>query len=107
MSILILLLLVHAVADYPLQGDFLARGKNHTAPLPGVPWWNCLFWHAMIHAGGVFLVTGSVWLFAAELVIHIFIDFGKCAGRFGFTVDQALHVVCKVAWATCFIWGIK
>lgn len=28
-SLLILLLGGHALADYPLQGDFLAKGKNH------------------------------------------------------------------------------
>lgn len=28
----------HALADYPLQGDFLARAKNRAAPIPGVPW---------------------------------------------------------------------
>lgn len=29
----------HALADYPLQGDFLARAKNRTAPIAGFPWW--------------------------------------------------------------------
>lgn len=89
----------HAVADYPLQGDFLARGKNHKAPLPGVPWYQCLVWHAMIHAGAVALATGSVALGLAEFFAHILIDFSKCQGWFGFNTDQALHIVCKIAWA--------
>jgi hypothetical protein len=29
----------HALADYPLQGDFLSRAKNRSAPIPGFPWW--------------------------------------------------------------------
>lgn len=92
------LLAAHGVCDYPLQGDFLARGKNHTAPLPGVPWYQCLIWHAMIHAGAVALITGSLWLGIAEFIAHCLIDFGKCSGWFGFNTDQALHVVCKIAW---------
>jgi len=92
------LLAAHGVCDYPLQGDFLARGKNHKAPLPGVPWYQCLFWHAMIHAGAVALITGSLWLGLAELVAHLLIDYGKCDGWYGFNVDQALHIICKLLW---------
>ena len=93
-----MLLVGHAVSDYPLQGDFLARGKNHTAPLPGVPWYQCLVWHAMIHSGAVVLVTGSLVLGVAEFVVHVLIDYGKCDGWFGFNVDQLLHVLCKALW---------
>lgn len=93
------LLVGHAVADYPLQGDFLARGKNHTAPIPGIPWQQCLFWHALMHGGAVALITGSVALGVAETLIHVGIDYGKCAGRYGFNVDQGLHVACKALWA--------
>lgn len=98
--ILFYLLAAHGLCDYPLQGDFLARGKNHRLSLPGVPWYQCLFWHAMIHAGAVALITGNVRLGLAELVAHLFIDYAKCDGRFGFDVDQALHVACKVCWWT-------
>jgi hypothetical protein len=31
------LLVAHVLADYPLQGAFLARGKNHRNPIPGIP----------------------------------------------------------------------
>jgi hypothetical protein len=96
---LFLLICGHAVADYPLQGDFLARGKNHKAPLPGVPWWICLIAHALIHGGTVMLITENLWLGLAETGVHIVIDFLKCDGRFGFVTDQSLHVGCKVAWA--------
>lgn len=88
----------HAVCDYPLQGDFLARGKNRNAPIPGIPWWQCLTAHALIHAGMVLLITGSVWFALAELVVHWIADFGKCERWFGFNVDQAIHYACKLAW---------
>lgn len=95
---LALLIAGHALADYPLQGDFLARGKNHTAPIPGVPWWQAMWAHAAIHGGTVGLITGSLWLGLAEFAVHFAIDRGKCSGLYGFNADQALHIVCKVAW---------
>jgi len=97
---LFLLLCCHAVADYPLQGDFLAKGKNHRFPLPGIPWAQCLLAHAMIHGGAVAIVSGSVILGFAEAVAHAVIDYGKSDGWYGFNTDQGLHIACKVAWAT-------
>jgi hypothetical protein len=93
------LLVGHAVADYPLQGDFLARGKNHRNPILGVPFWHCLSAHAMIHAGVVALITGSWVLGACEYVLHVAIDYGKCDERYGLNVDQLLHFLCKALWA--------
>lgn len=93
------MLVGHALCDYPLQGDFLARGKNHKNPIPGIPFYQCLFAHALIHAGAVAAVTGSVALGVAEFIAHVAIDFGKCDGQYGLNVDQALHVGCKVIWA--------
>jgi hypothetical protein len=93
------LLAGHAVCDYPLQGDFLARAKNRTAPLPGVPWYQALGAHAIIHGGTVALLTGIPLLGLAEAAAHAFIDDLKCTGRIGFNADQALHVACKAAWA--------
>ena len=98
MTLLLFLLVAHALADYPLQGDFLAKAKNRMAPIPGVPWWQALGAHALIHAGFVAVLTGSAWLGLAELVAHALIDDAKCRGRIGYNTDQALHVACKVAW---------
>lgn len=93
-----LMLVGHALADYPLQGDFLARAKNHTAPLPGIPWQQALGWHAMIHAGFVGVISGSIALGICEFIMHTVTDYGKCAGRITFNQDQAIHVACKVMW---------
>lgn len=90
---------VHALCDFPLQGDFLSRGKNRMAPIAGVPWWICLSAHALIHAGFVLLITDSMALATAEAVLHWLIDYSKCEGWFGFATDQALHLNCKLAWA--------
>lgn len=97
--LLILLLFAHALADYPLQGDFLSRAKNKFAPIPGVPWFQAMGAHVMIHAGFVYLITGNVAVAVAEMVIHGLTDHNKCAGRIGFNADQAIHISCKVLWA--------
>lgn len=94
--IFFLLLAGHALCDYPLQGDFLARGKNQKQPIPGIPSYQCLLAHAMIHGGMVAVVTGSVVLGIFETIAHSFIDWAKCDGWFGFNMDQALHVGCKL-----------
>lgn len=96
---LALLLFAHALADYPLQGDFMARAKNPALPLPGVPWETALTMHAAIHAGFVGLITGSLLLALFELVVHWLIDYAKCRGVLSFREDQVLHVGCKVLWA--------
>lgn len=97
-SLFLLLLGIHALCDYPLQGDFLARGKNHKAPIPGTPFYHPLLAHAAIHGLAVGLVTQSALLGVLEFAAHTAIDYSKCDGRIGFNVDQLLHVACKAAW---------
>lgn len=93
------LVAAHALADYPLQGDFLAKAKNRTAPIPGVPWWQALGAHAAIHGGMVAHLTGLPSLGVAEAVVHAITDDLKCAGRISFNQDQAIHLGCKLLWA--------
>lgn len=95
----LLLIFGHALADYPLQGDFLARAKNRMAPIPGFPWWQALGAHAVIHGGVVGIITGIWWLGLAEAAVHFVTDDLKCRGRIGLNTDQAIHVACKAAWA--------
>lgn len=52
-TLAIALLAGHALADYPLQGDFLSKAKNRTAPIPGVPWQQALGAHVVIHGAFV------------------------------------------------------
>jgi len=88
----------HALADYPLQGDFLAKAKNRTAPIPGVPWRQALGAHVGIHGAFVAFITGIWWLFIAEAAIHWFTDDAKCRGKLTFNQDQAIHLACKGVW---------
>lgn len=98
-----LLIAGHALADYPLQGDFLARAKNRAAPLPGVPWYQALSAHATIHGAVVGVITGSLLLAILETVAHALIDDAKCTGKINFNMDQALHIACKGIWAVVVI----
>lgn len=113
MSLFFWLLVGHALADYPLQGDFLARAKARKG-IPSVAWPIALGAHSIIHAGAVALITGSIALGLAEFAIHCLIDYAKCEGwlvavwtparddrahRDAFIIDQALHVACKIVWA--------
>ena len=105
MEIFVWMLIGHALADYPLQGDFLSRAKNRTAPIPGIPWQQALFNHVVIHGAFVAFLTGIWWLFFAEAVIHWFTDDAKCRGKIDFNTDQAIHWACKALWFAIAVWG--
>jgi hypothetical protein len=92
----------HALFDFPLQGDAVAREKNRhstTELQKHVPWFYWLSAHAACHALGVALVTGSIILGLFEFIAHWLIDFFKCEGKYSIHVDQALHLACKLLWA--------
>jgi hypothetical protein len=104
------LLAGHALADFAIQPDAMARGKSrHFVPRQAEsrkaetiwPYW--LTSHALIHGAAVALATGCVPLGIAETVAHWLIDFGKCEDWYGFHVDQAAHVACKLAWAVWLV----
>lgn len=94
-----LMVFAHALADYPLQGDFLSKAKNAVNPIPGIPWYQALGAHSAIHAGFVGLITGSIVLALLEFAIHAFTDDSKCRGHISFNTDQAIHIICKALWA--------
>jgi hypothetical protein len=97
-ALLILLLAGHFLADFPLQGEFLALGKNRNTDI-GRQWWPwALPGHAMIHAGFVLVITGSALFALLEFVLHTLIDWAKCEDVIGMHADQAFHVLCKFGW---------
>lgn len=99
-EVLFMLFAAHALADYPLQGDFLARGKQGL--IPGAPRLTLLSMHGLIHGGLVALVTGLWWLGLLETIAHCVIDEVKTRGAISFNADQAAHLGCKVAWAVTY-----
>lgn len=103
----------HALADFPLQGDFLSHGKNrHIKPpqladgksSPEDLWVYLMSAHCLIHAGFVWIATGMVFLALLEFVLHFVIDVLKCEGRTSFATDQWLHIACKALYVG-IIWA--
>ena len=102
------LLCGHAIADFALQTDWIAKNKNrHSIPAGYDPvlhgpiqtiWPYVLGAHSLIHGFMVYAATGSVLLGMAETTAHWIIDFWKCEKLYGIHTDQMLHIVCKVAW---------
>lgn len=112
-GLLFQLLVGHAVADFALQSDAMARGKNRHSPILNVPagqkptvhWQYWMGSHGLIHAGAVYLVTGSIlWAFV-ELVGHITADILKCENLTTIHTDQAIHVGMKVLYAVVLCRG--
>ena len=105
-------LIGHAIADFPLQGAFLSLHKNrHVDPptngpidLPPTLWIYALSAHALVHAGFVWIITGSSLLGFTEFLVHWFIDFAKSERWTNFHLDQALHMGCKAIYVG-LIWA--
>ena len=89
---------VHALADFPLQGTYLALQKSRKLADSRSDWITALCAHCIIHAGGVWLVSGSLAFAAAELILHGLIDLGKGEEKYGVAADQILHLICKLAY---------
>jgi len=98
------LLVVHALVDFPLQGAYLAQQKARATATSQSEWIVALTAHCVIHAGGVWLVTGSLGFGAVELVLHGLIDFGKGERKFGLIADQLLHLGCKLSYVILLLW---
>lgn len=94
---LFLLIVTHALCDFPLQGEFMATHKSRKDDPER--WLPVLTLHSFIHSGGVYLMTGSIVLALLELAVHFIIDFMKGEGKISFNQDQLLHIGCKVVWA--------
>ena len=104
------LIIGHALADYPLQGDFLALHKNRhykdtQRALPAGIWIHCLLAHSLIHAGFAWLISGRVVFAAVELLIHVVLDFLKCENITGFHTDQVLHAATKALFVVALVQG--
>ncbi len=98
--------IAHALADFPLQGDYLARMKRRDQVSTPSEWIISLTAHSLVQAGGVWIVSGSPLLGAVELCLHWLIDLGKGEGKFGYVTDQVLHLACKLAYVIVLVCGL-
>lgn len=97
------LIIGHFLCDFPLQGDFLSKAKNHHNPIEGVPPLWAMSAHCAIQAGMVWYLTGFWLLGSLEFVWHMLIDYRKCSGEISFNTDQILHIACKVFYVLVLI----
>ena len=97
---------IHTLADFPLQGEYLARQKSRKLADSRSDWITALTAHCVIHAGGVWLVSGSLALAAVELGLHGLIDLGNGEEKYGVAADQILHLVCKLAYTLLLVKGV-
>lgn len=98
-------LVVHALADFPLQGDFLAKQKIRKDAKTKTDWLMALTAHSVIHGGGVWLVTGSLAFGMVEFFLHWVIDLAKGEGLYGVMTDQSLHLLCKLTYVLVIFYG--
>ena len=114
LTVFFALVIGHAICDFPLQGPFLASGKNRHVkmpdpegdPFPGNLWAYCLTAHSLVHAGMVWFITGSALFGLIEFVCHWAVDYAKCEKWTNFAGDQALHLLCKVGFALALHFGL-
>lgn len=105
-QLLILLVFCHFVADYPLQSDFIANGKNPNTDLGKLFWKWVLPAHAATHALFVLIVTQSYVLAVFEFFAHSLIDYLKCNNKITLNQDQWLHIGCKALYALLLVMGV-
>ena len=112
-SVLLTMLVVgHFFADFALQTEYMALGKNKWTSLPNTPWYWPMIAHCSIHLFFVFLAV-SIFLLTlsfpvtlcccvgllfglTEFVFHFIIDSIKCKKMINYDMDQLLHISCKL-----------
>lgn len=96
MKTFFLLLCVHALTDFQLQnGAMHIRKRRDQAD----HWYYWQTAHALICAGGVYVVTTSLFLAITEFVAHWIIDFAKSDKKISLHRDQLCHLLCRVIYA--------
>lgn len=116
---LMVLLFLHALADFAFQSDAMARGKNrNTEEKQRIIWINelkrdpakfkkCWFYwlsaHGLIQGGLIFIMFGNIWIFMIEVVSHVIVDFIKCEEKISPHHDQAIHVGLKFIYAIILV----
>ena len=114
-GLLVVFAFKHFVADFVLQTNWIAHGKERV-----VGWFAPLAVHVLGHAALTLLIALAIaprlwWLALADLVVHAAIDRGKSVtghwgrweigqGAFWWLMgfDQFLHQVTNIAWTAAF-----
>ena len=80
----------HAVGDYILQQDFIAKTKGEN--------WYHLFIHCILYVLPFRYMYGADWRLAVLFVTHMIIDAFKARYKIiGYAYDQIFHYIIAVA----------
>lgn len=101
MNVFFWIVFAHFLADFPLQGEYLAREKCSNYLL--------LFAHCMIYTGVlaaamVYLQVLVPWKICLLFVTHLSMDQIKCKlfpSSWGLWVDQAYHILFAILVVLC------
>lgn len=94
MKTLLYLIAGHYFADFN-QTDYMVRVKNEGLSMEFL---HVMTAHCAIQAGTVLLATGRSDLAIAEFVAHFVTDCLKAGGKIGYTMDQFIHLTCRIVW---------
>jgi len=97
------LVVAHALADFPLQGSYLASKKIRSKADNFSEYIVALLAHSVIHAGAVWLVSGSLVLGMVEFVLHGIIDSAKGKGKYSILTDHILHLASKLSYVVVLV----
>lgn len=79
-----ILVMLHLVGDYVLQGDFIAKTKGQN--------WYHLIVHCVLYILPFYICFGFTWQLALIFITHIVIDALKARyGWINYLTDQVLH----------------
>ena len=83
---LYILLSLHAIGDYLLQTDFIAKTKSNN-------WWHLVV-HCLLYTVPFWLYFGFNWKLLILLFMHFMIDAAKCRWHnIDYTTDQLSHII--------------
>ena len=83
------IVMCHAVGDYVLQNDFLAKTKGDN--------FYHLLMHCILYCIPFAVVYGIDYKIVILFVMHVWIDWEKCKGIIGYVEDQILHYAIAIA----------
>lgn len=82
----------HAIGDYVLQNDFLAKTKGNN-------WWHLII-HCILYSVPFTVCFGLDWLILYLIGTHIVIDATKARySKINYVMDQVFHFIILAAYA--------
>ena len=121
---LLILLFLHALADFAFQSDVMAKCKNRLRDkerknrwkhgnhkdiiIPEgqkyqLTWYYWLTAHALIHGGLIGFIFGNWIIGFIEVLAHFVIDFLKTHNYTNIHHDQGMHLILRIIYAWCLI----